>query len=621
MNYKIPLSSLSSIISYLKNNLVGCVLYSLRKIIPSLPTPRARKLRFWGIVTLTSLLLIVITQLNMAPVRSQLIDLPESLPKRPPTHIIHAGNLDTAAIKLDGKLLFRVAAPTPDDSGSSTSISPIERRVKQIQFNLSNIVKRGFDPDTLKITPSILNNQTVLIAYNQDWEPQQLLTVTAWDVEVNSPRTIDELAQKWSKSIQQALLQAWLQRQPKYQRQQIPVVLVILAVMVTGSFGIRMLQKFRGDRLRILQQQQQELEATKSNPSAAVSSPTVADETSLQPPQEQGMFVQSYDFFQFTLIKRIGINLILRQVLFAMQAIIWFGGMAAICQRFPRTRAFGSWLLRVPLAYIAIFLGMGLLKLVFDTLLWSYLKSRVERLREHGSDDVRLHSRAGSIFSVLNELNRYLAVLIDFLLFCYLINAIYVALAAIALVAFLAQNMLKDFATTYFILVEDQYALGDWIQIGDIDGQVEKISLRNTQIREACGDLHTIAHGTFTQLTNFTHRHSGINLWIDVAYSTDLDQAMAVIEQVAKEMQKDSVWGQYILTAEMKGVETFGDNSITIRLILMTDIGEQWRVGREYRRRLKPAFDQAGISIPFPQRSIWFENALASTTKSDAPVA
>ena len=175
--------------------------------------------------------------------------------------------------------------------------------------------------------------------------------------------------------------------------------------------------------------------------------------------------------------------------------------------------------------------------------------------------------------------------------------------------------MLKDFLQTYFIVLEDQYALGDWVQIGEVNGQVEKISLRASQVRARCGNLFTIAHGSFTEVTNFSHSYSGIDLYIDVAYKTDLDQAIEVIKQVAKQMQQDSdsLWGKYITATTMKGVENFGDNSITIRFILNTEAGQQWDVAREYRRLPKSAFAQAGIEIPFPQRSIWFKNALVST--------
>ena len=104
-----------------------------------------------------------------------------------------------------------------------------------------------------------------------------------------------------------------------------------------------------------------------------------------------------------------------------------------------------------------------------------------------------------------------------------------------------------------------------------------------------------------------------------MAYNTDLEQAIAVTEKVSQTMQEDSHWGDYIFHSDMKGVEKFGDNSITLGLVLETKIGEQWDVAREFRRRLKPALDHAGITIPFPQRSIWFENALITTNQASSP--
>ena len=112
------------------------------------------------------------------------------------------------------------------------------------------------------------------------------------------------------------------------------------------------------------------------------------------------------------------------------------------------------------------------------------------------------------------------------------------------------------------------------------------------------------------------------DLYINVAYGSDLDLALAVIEQVAKQMQQqDSLWGKYITAIKLKGVENFGDNSITIRLILHTEAAQQWDVGREYRLRLKSAFDQAGIEIPFPQHSIWFKNALITPNTAENSTA
>ena len=112
---------------------------------------------------------------------------------------------------------------------------------------MSDIIRDGFDPNRLKVTPSSLNNQIVIVASDKDWGPRQLLTITTSDVEIGTTQNIGKLAEKWSKAIKKALLQAWKQRQPAYQRQQIPIVLAILAVVIAGSFGIKMLQKFRAD--------------------------------------------------------------------------------------------------------------------------------------------------------------------------------------------------------------------------------------------------------------------------------------------------------------------------------------------------------------------------------------
>ncbi len=189
-----------------ENNFLNYVTYFSRKINRLLFTLRKKTLRFWGIAILTSFLLILLAQLEIAPVRSQIINLPEAVQQQPSLDITQIGNLDIGKVRLDGKLLFRVATPTPEDTGNSNSRSPIERRVKTIEFHLSDIVKRGFDPNTLKITPTKLGNQTIIVASDKDWGPRNVLKVTPYDVELDEPGTIEEIAEGWSKIIQKALL-------------------------------------------------------------------------------------------------------------------------------------------------------------------------------------------------------------------------------------------------------------------------------------------------------------------------------------------------------------------------------------------------------------------------------
>ena len=554
-----------------------------------------------------------LTSFNL-PAQGQLINLPKNV-SVPLSDVSQEGNLDIAKVKLDGKVLFAIAAPTTNQSSDENTISPIQRRVKSINYNLTKIVSDGFDPQSLSIDPAVLNNQTVLVASDQNWGPRYLVTVTQADTELDEPITIDGTAQKWSDIILQGLLQAQRERQLPYQKQQIPLILALTTGILIVSEMIRRLQKWRRSQSLRLEHYRQVLLTSKENHDFADVSPAELelDETFIRQPQKAW-----YNRYlpRISVESRLECLLILRPLLFAMQLSLWFGGGGWILNRFPQTRTVGDWLIRFPLAYIGIMLGILLSKPILDSICRLILTRIVDVIQEKGIEYPRLKTRSITIFCVLKQFNIYLILILGFLLFSYFINVLYFALIILAGMAFLVQNVLQDFVKTYFILSEDQYGLGDIVQIGEVSGTVERISLRNSQLRTVCGDLFIVSHSSFDQITNFTHGQSGIKMFIDVAYNTDLDLAITVINHVAEEMQQDEVWGKYKIQSDMKGVDNFGDNSITIFLVLKTKLSEQWTVAREYRKRLKSEFDQQGISIPFPQRSIWFENSLPLDRRS-----
>ena len=173
-----------------------------------------------------------------------------------------------------------------------------------------------------------------------------------------------------------------------------------------------------------------------------------------------------------------------------------------------------------------------------------------------------------------------------------------------------AQTIVRDFLSGIFMLVEDQYGVGDVVDLGDSAGVVEEISLRTTRIRDVSGTVWYFPNGEIRRVANKSYSWARSVLDIGVAYHTDVDLAARVIKEVA-----DSVWREGLETAtileepEIWGVEEFGESAITIRLVVKTEPGEQWATSREIRRRLKQAFDQEGIVIPFPQRTIWMEDA------------
>ena len=175
-----------------------------------------------------------------------------------------------------------------------------------------------------------------------------------------------------------------------------------------------------------------------------------------------------------------------------------------------------------------------------------------------------------------------------------------------------AQKVVGDFLSGIFMLIEDQYGVGDVINVGEVTGSVEQVTLRTTRLRDVDGVVWFVPNGEIRRVANKSQIWSRSVLDVEVAYDTNLDHAFRVIKEAA-----DAVWHDQIETAtileepEVWGVEQFGESSIAIRLVVKTDPSEQWAVSRALRRRLKEAFDREGIEIPFPQRDVWMREPAA----------
>ncbi len=173
-------------------------------------------------------------------------------------------------------------------------------------------------------------------------------------------------------------------------------------------------------------------------------------------------------------------------------------------------------------------------------------------------------------------------------------------------VAFGAQSLMKDLFAGFFILLENQYKLGDFIKINDgTGGEVEGVSLRLTTIRDREGVLHFIPNGCVTLVSNMTRDYGNCVLIIGVSYEHGPDAVIACLCKVGDEVRADPVLARKVLDYEVSGLESFGDSSVNFRISIKTVAGEQWQVSREVRRRIKIAFDRDGITIPFPQRVVY----------------
>jgi moderate conductance mechanosensitive channel len=169
-----------------------------------------------------------------------------------------------------------------------------------------------------------------------------------------------------------------------------------------------------------------------------------------------------------------------------------------------------------------------------------------------------------------------------------------------------AQSLVKDFLSGIFMLVEDQFGVGDVIDAGEATGTVESVSLRTTRLRDVEGIVWHIPNGEIRRVGNKSQEWSRALLDVPVPYETNLKHATELIQQVADDMSADSEWSSRILRRpEVWGVERFDADSVAIRTVLTTTPSEQWKVSRELRHRLKEAFDAHGIEIPYPQRTVW----------------
>jgi small conductance mechanosensitive channel len=173
-------------------------------------------------------------------------------------------------------------------------------------------------------------------------------------------------------------------------------------------------------------------------------------------------------------------------------------------------------------------------------------------------------------------------------------------------IGFGAQSLVKDFLAGIFMLVEDQYGVGDIIDAGEASGTVEAVTLRTTRLRDVNGTVWHIPNGTIQRIGNMSQQWARALLDVDVAYGTDVDRAEAAIKAVADGLWQDPDWrGKILEEPEVWGIENLGPDSIAIRLVVKTRPAAQFPVMRELRRRLADAFRAEGIEMPFPQRSVW----------------
>ncbi len=174
-------------------------------------------------------------------------------------------------------------------------------------------------------------------------------------------------------------------------------------------------------------------------------------------------------------------------------------------------------------------------------------------------------------------------------------------------VGFGAQELVRDFLSGFFILLEDQVRAGDVAIINGTGGSVEKVELRTITLRDFAGVVHIFQNGKINTLANMTKEWSAMVFDHRISYKEDVDNVMRVMREVGADLQNDELFSASILEPlEIFGIDRFDDSALIIKARFKTKPIQQWAVGREYRRRLKIAFDKNNIEIPFPHTTVYW---------------
>ncbi len=218
----------------------------------------------------------------------------------------------------------------------------------------------------------------------------------------------------------------------------------------------------------------------------------------------------------------------------------------------------------------------------------------------------RIDTITGILQGVLNILMWSIFVLIILSKFNINIAPILASAGILGLaVGFGAQELVRDFISGFFILLEDQIRTGDMAIINDTSGVVEKIELRTVTLRDHSGVVHIFQNGKINSLSNMTKEWSAIILEIGVAYKEDIDRVIAIMKEVGAELRASHLGHLMLDDVEVWGLDSFADSAIVIKMVMKTRPMKQWRIKREYQRLLKIRFDKEGIEIPFPHVTLY----------------
>lgn len=292
---------------------------------------------------------------------------------------------------------------------------------------------------------------------------------------------------------------------------------------------------------------------------------------------------------------------------------LWSFYLVIALWSFPQSRQWAIALYKTtfrPLLWaIAIILGTSLLIHLFEQFVGKYFESL---LKHHDSRISRRFRQLVTLRQVIAVSGRVLLIILALAIFLATLPIDYTPILASASVigvalGFAGQDILKDLFSGTSILVEDRFGVGDWISWNGHSGEVEGFNLKSTRLRTTDGTLLIIPNSELRVVGNLSNEWSQVDFQVGISYSDDFERALECLLEESEILAKE--WPDKIIAPpELKGLEKLDESSLNLRLFLKTKPLEQWNVNREMNARIKKRFDAEGITIPFPQRTLWVKN-------------
>jgi moderate conductance mechanosensitive channel len=519
--------------------------------------------------------------------------------------IKRVGSLDVAPIFFNGQRLFDISAPVNRDPNA---FPPVAARVDVIQDNLQEVVPPAasftdlfqraparYDPATFAVKVAEHNGYLTLVATDQNGTREtSLLTLTDQDAKYNGV-PVHVLARQWADTLESVLGDALRAREPGARGRQVRTGLLTIVAAIFLTLLVWALRAWLRRQRALTEQRLERADAREAELEDGETAPSV-------------MALRAW---RSTLVT-------IEWLLAWTVVIAWVLAVLLVLFTFPQTQALARRLWSRTVSIAVIWLVAGAASRFGSFLVIRFARTWERRPFRNLDEAGRRHLRMPTIVRSLDYGKTMLVYSIAVALTVGAMGASTSAVvtlgAALAFaVSFGAQSLVKDLVNGFFILMEDQYAMGDYVSIGLVTGVIETVTLRITQLRSDDGRLVTIPNSQVAVVENWTRGWSRVDYRLAVAIDADVPRALEVFEEVLCEFARDPQWRRLLTEApKVLGVESMSSLGVILRAWVQTVPGKMFEVTRELNRRMHAGMVQANIQLGMPVSRVLPKEPVAS---------